>query len=245
MILDLLDEILFPRCCACCSVEIESGFLCRDCRRGFLQMRPFPAIDFLDGGVSVFSYEREIKQAIHEIKFASDQRRLKQLAGEVEMLMQDVSVQNIIIKFSTDAGNLPLHDEHYNNCTVTSGPQGSSGCPIWCGVPTDPSRLRKRGFDIPSTLFSERAKEFGGIWKPVLCRTRKTLPMYGLKPEERVRNLKDCFAVTGDVGGKSVILVDDIFTTGTTFSAAAAALKKAGASSVKGLAFCSSLENLR
>ena len=69
--------------------------------------------------------------------------------------------------------------------------------------------------------------------------------MYGLSPEERRRNLQDCFAVTRDVCGKSIVLADDIFTTGTTFSAAAAALKKAGAETVKGIAFCGSVENIR
>jgi predicted amidophosphoribosyltransferase len=69
--------------------------------------------------------------------------------------------------------------------------------------------------------------------------------MYGLSPEERRRNLQDCFAVTRDVRGKSIVLADDIFTTGTTFSVAAAALKEAGAETVKGIAFCGSVENLR
>lgn len=41
------------------------------------------------------------------------------------------------------------------------------------------------------------------------------------------------------------MLVDDIFTTGATFSAAAAVLKEAGAVTVAGLAFCGSIENLR
>ena len=69
--------------------------------------------------------------------------------------------------------------------------------------------------------------------------------MFGLSPEERRRNLQDCFAVTGNVRGKSVMLVDDIFTTGATFSAAAAVLKEAGAVTVTGLTFCGSIENLR
>ena len=51
--------------------------------------------------------------------------------------------------------------------------------------------------------------------------------------------------MTGNVRGKSVMLVDDIFTTGATFSAAAAVLKEAGAVTVTGLAFCGSIENLR
>ena len=50
-------------------------------------------------------------------------------------------------------------------------------------------------------------------------------------------NLEDCFAVTQNVTGKTVIVVDDIFTTGATMEEAAQTLKNAGAVEVYGLAF--------
>lgn len=56
-------------------------------------------------------------------------------------------------------------------------------------------------------------------------------------------NLEDCFAVTQNVAGKTVIIVDDIFTTGATMEEAAKTLKNSGAIKVYGLTFCGSIEN--
>ena len=64
-------------------------------------------------------------------------------------------------------------------------------------------------------------------------------------PEERRRNLLDRFAAVSDVRGKSIVLTDDIFTTGATFTAAARGAETGrGAKRVQGLAFCGAAENL-
>ena len=248
LFLKIINDILFPRCCASCGVEIETGLLCAECRDGLLQMKLFPEAGHLDGALFFFSYENSIKTAIHEIKFYHDKSQAYLLAEEAEKLFHQASSRNIIMNFLAEAGTLPLHDEFCGKSSInqlyTEEKTGESRL-LWSGIPTDPERLRKRGFDLPSLLFAEQAQACGGVWQRILCRTRKTQPMYGLGPEERIRNLQDCFAAVSDVRGKSVILVDDIFTTGTTFSAAAEVLKKAGAVSVKGMAFCGSVENLR
>ncbi len=252
---------MFPRCCAGCGVEIEAGYLCGECRKGLLQMKAFPPAGSLDGTMFFFAYENHIKEAIHKIKFGRDKELLDQLSEETELLLADLSGQRIITNFLTDAGKKPCsaEKEYGREKTVQAYCQKEAGQTIcqkgvslekcgswlWSGIPTDSGRLRERGFDLPAALFSPRAQAFGGSWTQTLCRTRKTLPMYGLSPEERRRNLQDCFAVTRDVRGKSIVLADDIFTTGTTFSVAAAALKEAGAETVKGIAFCGSVENLR
>ncbi len=215
-------------------------------------MKAFPPMDGLDGVLFFFGYENHIKEAIHKIKFGRDKGLLDRLSEETELLLTDLSGKRIVTNFLTDAGKTPCNAERNYNREKTAQAfcqkdicHEKSGLWLWSGIPTDSGRLRERGFDLPAALFSARAQEFGGIWTQTLCRTRKTLPMYGLSPEERRRNLQDCFAVTCDVRGKSIVLTDDIFTTGTTFSVAAAALKEAGAETVKGLAFCGSVENLR
>ena len=255
--MQLLKEFVFPRFCAGCGVEIEAGFLCRECRKGLLQVKDFPLMDAVDGGLFIFAYENHVKEAIHKIKFCGDKNMSVLLSEETGNLFTDPKVHKTITKFLTGAGKTHSFAEtDFTDKREIRGKLiqaifqkedcgGKRDLWLWSGIPTDPGRLRKRGFDLPTVLFSERAKDFGGIWKQTLCRTRKTLPMYGLSPEERRRNLQDCFAVTGIVRGKSIVLVDDIFTTGATFSAAAAVLKEAGAETVKGLAFCGSIENLR
>ena len=238
-------------------MEIEEGFLCRECRKGFLQVKEFPPVDALDGGLFFFAYENQVKEAIHKIKFGGDKNIPVLLSEETESLFTDLSVHETVTKFLTGAGKSrsfaekdfmgksKLRKNVFQAIFQKENYGGKRDSWLWSGIPTDPGRLRQRGFDLPTVLFSERAKDFGGVWKQTLCRTRKTLPMYGLSPEERRRNLQDCFAVTGNVCGKSIVLADDIFTTGATFSAAAAVLKEAGAVTVKGLAFCGSIENLR
>lgn len=220
-------------------------------------MKEFPPVDLLDGGLFFFAYENQVKEAIHKIKFGRDKNMAFLLSEETESLLANGKNQESIIKFFMGAGifcsfeekDVTGEGERRKNTYQPVFPkglyEGKKDLWLWSGIPTDPDRLRQRGFDLPTVLFSERAKDFGGSWKQALCRTRKTLPMYGLSAEERRRNLQDCFAATMDVRGKSIVLVDDIFTTGATFSAAAAVLKKAGAETVKGLAFCGSVENLR
>ncbi len=68
----------------------------------------------------------------------------------------------------------------------------------------------------------------------VLVRHRATVSQVGLTREERVENMRDAFRVTGRkrLQGRSVIVVDDVMTTGTTLSECARALKQAGAEQV-------------
>lgn len=215
-------------------------------------MKLFPPVDSLDGGMFLFTYENHIRDAIHKIKFAHNKDLAGLLSEDVENLFSDGRILKTLTKFISEAGvSCSCAEKEYKDKIIIqtaeqkrSDREGNSIW-LWSGIPTDPVRLRERGFDLPAELFSERAQEFGGKWGQILCRTRRTLPMYGLSPEERRRNLQNCFAVTGNVRGKSVMLVDDIFTTGATFSAAASVLKEAGAVTVTGLAFCGSVENLR
>ncbi len=64
-----------------------------------------------------------------------------------------------------------------------------------------------------------------------------TEPQYGLDAARRAANVKGAFALADDdartaVAGRPVLLLDDIFTTGSTLAECARALKKAGAESI-------------
>ena len=212
-----------------------------------MQLKRVPFAGSMDGALILFAYETKIKETIHKIKFAHDKTLPYFLEEETEALFEEPYVRNSIDIFLKEAGSLSGSAE--NN--IRSRPEqlfrtdSKKRKWLWCGIPTDPGRLRRRGFDLPAVLFAEQAKKFGCVWSQLLVRTRKTPPMYGLGPEERYRNLLDCFATVRDIRGKSIVLADDIFTTGATFSAAASLLKEAGAETVKGIAFCGSVENLR
>lgn len=72
----------------------------------------------------------------------------------------------------------------------------------------------------------------------LIFRTRNTPPQARLNLEQRSRNLFGAFEAKVNIEGKSVLIVDDVITSGSTALACAEALKAAGAKQVGALAFC-------
>jgi competence protein ComFC len=102
-------------------------------------------------------------------------------------------------------------------------------------VPLHPARLRQRGFN-QSLLLALRAGDLLGIQvDEALIRTRRTDAQVHLGAEQRLANVAGAFAVQSGfpVAGRSLVLIDDVVTTGSTLSACAEALINAGATSVK------------
>lgn len=101
-------------------------------------------------------------------------------------------------------------------------------------IPLHPRREAGRGYNQAALL----AKEIGArtgipVYTKILLRTRNTAPLKKLNPKERQNNLKKAFHISGnDVKLKTIILVDDIFTTGSTVDEAARTLKEAGVEKV-------------
>jgi ComF family protein len=101
-------------------------------------------------------------------------------------------------------------------------------------VPLHAARLRQRGFN-QSLLLAQHAGRLLGIEvKDALIRTRRTDAQVNLGSEQRKINVAGAFAVQPrlPVAGLSVVLIDDVITTGSTLSACAKALRSAGATSV-------------
>lgn len=101
-------------------------------------------------------------------------------------------------------------------------------------IPLHKSKLRKRGFNQAAILAKKISLLTGiPINEKAVFRIRKTRPQKILNPEERSENLKGAFGVkkTWDVK-KTVLLIDDIYTTGSTMDRVTAVLKKAGAQKV-------------
>lgn len=102
-------------------------------------------------------------------------------------------------------------------------------------VPPDGDRSLSRGHHPPERL----AHELGRLWDlpvaPLLRRTRPLRPQRGLSREARRRNVRGAFRAES-VDGR-LLLVDDVYTTGSTVGAAASALRSAGARSVDVVTF--------
>ncbi|MBE0466997.1 MAG: ComF family protein [Candidatus Desulforudis sp.] len=107
-------------------------------------------------------------------------------------------------------------------------------------VPLTGEAFKRRGFNQAALLADSVGRELGLPVRPVLAKVRNTPAQAGLSRAARLKNLAGSFAVTGGTGiirDRTVVLVDDVFTTGSTLSEAARVLRKVGAARVLGLVF--------
>lgn len=161
-------------------------------------------IRFFDCGRSVGVYDGRLKEYIFDLKY----RGRWDLAEPLGELMGEF---------------LKVHGELLPVDTIIP-------------VPMHMTRLAERGYNQAELL----AKYMGRKARiPAstgnLVRTRATLPQKGLRLQERMKNLTGAFDVLkpGEVQGKSVLLVDDIFTTGATANECSKMLLSAGAKQVR------------
>ena len=104
-------------------------------------------------------------------------------------------------------------------------------------VPLHPTRLRERGFNQAELLAGELRRGLGmTCLAGVLVRTRPTPPQVGHDRRWRLANVSGAFEWRGpSLAGRSILVVDDVATTGATLDACASALRAAGSASVMGV----------
>ena len=104
-------------------------------------------------------------------------------------------------------------------------------------VPLGKDRLRQRGYNQAGLIASELAKsQHLPYSNRALWRVRETLSQVGLDAIARMKNVRGAFSAdSAIVGGKRVMIVDDLYTTGATLSSCAQALLQVGAVEVFGL----------
>lgn len=242
--MDGILALAFPTNCSLCGDELAGGRLriCQACWDGFEPWSgpqctrcglPFVSAHALDSVVAecgacrddqpAFDAARsfghhtgKLRQAILRLKFGGDDRLGECLGG--------------LLAARWDS--LPHPD--------------GAGSILVVPVPLHPSRRRERGFNQSELLAAglvrrlEKGRLSGSVPKLVkscLLRNRATPPQTGLSLSARRENLRGAFEVVkpGMVRGCAIVLVDDVMTTGSTLSACAKALKRAGAAHVMGL----------
>lgn len=111
-------------------------------------------------------------------------------------------------------------------------------------VPLHYRRLRTRGYNQALLMlrhwpgFAEKNSNGGGLQIAIetdaLIRRKNTASQTGLGLRERAKNMKNAFAVKspGRITGKNILLIDDVYTTGSTSEECSRVLKRAGAAEV-------------
>ena len=100
-------------------------------------------------------------------------------------------------------------------------------------VPIHPERRAERGYNQAELLAQHFCRGVGlRLETEMLVRTRHTRQQVGLNAQERQENVADAFQTAGPLRGKTVLLVDDVYTTGATLRACAEAAMMGGARAV-------------
>ncbi|HEY8127849.1 MAG TPA: ComF family protein [Hyphomicrobium sp.] len=139
-----------------------------------------------------------------------------------------------------------FHDSHnarrlFGRWIADAGSELLSDADLLVPVPLARWRLLSRRFNQAQILAAEAGRRTGKPVNPfALVRSRSTPHQIGLSRAQRMRNVAGVFRVPANelpkVSGKAIVLVDDVITSGATASAAATALKRAGARRVDVLA---------
>lgn len=233
-------DLLFPKFCLGCG-EGEN-WLCRECQQKVVLVKTqvCPDCERINRGGEYCPRCRfdEVKIKVSGQKKPKKIKRRKPLQGIiVASYFEEGPIRELVHNFKynhiLEAGeiladlmalsiseNLVL-DERY---VVTSAPLH------WI-------RYARRGYNQAEALGQNVAQKLGLPFYPLLIKKRGTKRQVDLKGKERRENLKNAFAlrVKNSLRGKTIIIIDDIATTGATLQECAKVLKSAGAKQVWGL----------
>lgn len=157
----------------------------------------------------------------------------------VKKLLAQFKYEPFIKDLARTLAYLIMHNLRQTENVPMFVPRSDSRIAILIPVPLTKKRLKERGFNQSEEL----ARYLAWHWKiplinNILLKTKETLPQAELSKKQREQNIKGAFSCekTDLIKNKKVILVDDVYTTGSTMGEAAKALKSAGAKEVFGVA---------
>ena len=184
---------------------------CEVCRRGCAEAlcaECFSQIRFTRPHMGIHTvsiYEGTVRAAIHRFKF----KKRRRLAEPLGVLLVRYLGSNPLLSMGEIEVIVP--------------------------VPLHRKRLRQRGFNQAELLAAVVSRYFEVPVVPVLERVRDTRAQFGLARMARFRNVAGAFRVSDveAVSGRRVMLLDDIYTTGSTIAECSRALHKAGARRVE------------
>ncbi|WP_231465839.1 ComF family protein [Selenomonas sp. FC4001] len=214
---ETLLDFLFPPHCPLCHAYVEKkGGWCPACLTQALQPHRLPLSvpmrAFLADAWALGLYKDSLRDLIRHLKYQKQRSNLPYLESLLAAAGDEADIKELL-----------------------------AAVDIAVPVPLYPAKEKQRGFNQAELIFGSFLTCQNIPLLRLLERRRATKPMYELSEQERAENLKNAFAVTEAkaLQGKTVLLVDDILTTGATMAECARVLREAGAKSVRGLVLAS------
>ncbi|MGN1127121.1 MAG: ComF family protein [Ruminococcus sp.] len=212
----LIKRFFFPARCPFCKKIINADEYCCSSCKGKLPSSYIPC--YARGGyrcVSSFPYDGVFKSAIKDFKFYNNPNRKKQLAKVMESDIRD----------------------YYKDTDLD----------IITGVPLHKNRLRQRGYNQSRLLGEELSVLLNIPYVEVLEKHRDNKIQHTLKAKDRINNVKNAYRLIDrdSVKNKTILIVDDIITTGCTLGECCRIVRNGGAKYVACCTFCKTLPHLK
>lgn len=218
--LTALLSLLYPRRCPVCDEPVRpwNALACRDCRSNLTYIKP-PVC--MKCGKHIGDSGQE---------YCSDCAAHSHLYERGRALFSYQSVSASIARFKYHGRR--EYAAFYAACMANALGSFIRGChaDAFIPVPLHRSRMRRRGYNQAEILARELSVLTGiPVCDDLIGRVRKTAPMKELSASERQNNLKKAFKILhNDVKLKTIIIIDDIYTTGSTIDAMSRELKEVG-----------------
>ena len=219
-------DLFFPSNVKCfmCSVDLNDGYICEECKSNikFINKGCIKCGGSLigDGDVCLECkrYERTFDRGYCVCDY-------------------DGKIAEKILKFKNHNGK--YLSKPLSKMLLDKYKELNLDIDIIIPIPIHTNREKERGFNQSELIAEDIAKYTGKVDLNVVCRKKDTPHQVGLNRENRIENLDNAFELCdgSDVKGKDILLIDDIFTTGTTINECAKFLKKKGANKVYFLCF--------
>ena len=210
--------------CLLCGEHLFNGYAQSLCGECLTQRPPFAKAS------AYGSYEGGLRELIHLLKYEQVRPAAdvlgRMLAEAVLDLAPDIESMGAPFKPSVGLSGVVKED---------SGEVIDSLLVI--PVPLHATKLHQRGFNqselIAKAMLKHKILGLNLELAPeLLLRTRPTQSQVGYTRQQRIANLRGAFRADDAVNGCNILLVDDVFTTGTTVSECARVLRRAGAEKV-------------
>jgi len=203
-VLDRVLDLVWPRRCEVCGRPCDRPrrYICADCLNRIPFVRPEDGVYEIDDAASAVRFECETREMVHGFKFKK---------------------------------HLWLRDDFVDWMEAAAGARFDlAAVDLVIPMPAKVRHRIDRGYNQCEVLAFELARRIGRKCRRLVKRQGKFETQSSLTEEERIENVKGTFAVRRPelVRGRTILVVDDIMTTGATLGECAKTLKAAGASRV-------------
>ncbi len=194
----------------CVHCQRKGAFWCLACQQA-VKVAPIPGSDEMPGALTGRRATALFGDSIQSAIHALKYKRNRRLAGALAARLAET-----------------FHTTRWTPTLLTA-------------VPLHAERLHERGYNQSALLAARLSIAIGVPFQPrAVQRVKATRPQVGLNYSDRQTNVAGAFAADrAIVSGQSIIVIDDVYTTGATLSVCAEALRAAGAQQVWALTVAS------